>query len=69
MSNEVNNKPSAIRAAIRKSKAVYVMNPLTEGYVKVYKNDLLEDIKDWTDDMETDDNMYIRITDNCLYVN
>jgi len=66
---EIQNKASSLRAAIRRCKAVYVMNPLTEGYIKVYKNDLLADIQSWTDDMEANDDLYIRISDNNLYIN
>lgn len=68
---EIENKASAIRAAIKKAKAVYVMNPLTEGYVKVYKNDLLLDIAGFNNDTEMSDNIYIRFGDDTLdlYIN
>ena len=71
MSIEIKNNVKAIRTAIKKSKHVYVMNQLTEGYVRVYKGDLLRDISDWDGAGNIKDDMYIRFGDDTsqLFIN
>lgn len=69
MSTEISNTYKAIKAAIRKAKTIYVMNQLTEGYIRVYKNDLLRDLESVSNNMEVDSSLYIRNDGNVLYIN
>lgn len=61
MSNEIETIRE-LRIALRTAKNVYTFNPLTEGYVKVYKNDFKESIRDMRGDTDLE-HIYVRFNE------